>query len=63
MEALPENVDGHKVESHRFEHQVQHSVNWGYVALAAVGLALIWKLGLLTAGEPNNEDESEYTQR
>ena len=34
---LPENIDGTK----RVVHSVEHSVNWGHVALAVAGLALI----------------------
>ena len=37
----PGNIVGEKTVS----HVVEHSVRWDYIALAAAGLFLAWKLG------------------
>lgn len=34
QDPLPSNIDGQKVVS----HEVQHSVNWGYVAVAVAAI-------------------------
>ena len=52
---LPENIDGEK----RVVHSVEHSVNWGYVALAVVGLAVIVKIGPVLARSSSRDEEPE----
>jgi hypothetical protein len=48
----PENIAGEKVQRHVFKHEV----NWGYVALALVGLLVVLKLSSAIA---NSDDEDE----
>jgi hypothetical protein len=50
----PENIAGEKVQKHVFKHEIQ----WGYVALAVVAVAVVWKVGpsLLSDSEPKDED-------
>jgi len=49
----PENISGEK----RVVHSVEHSINWGYVALAIVGLAVVVKIGPALARSSGSEDE------
>jgi len=49
----PENISGEK----RVVHSVEHSINWGYVALAIVGLAVIAKIGPALERSSSREDE------
>ena len=52
---LPENIDGTK----RVVHSVEHSVNWGHVAVAIVALALLVKIGpALSRSSSDEPDES-----
>ena len=53
---LPENIDGTK----RVVHSVEHSVNWGHVALAVAGLALIVTIApALSRSSSRDEEEPE----
>jgi hypothetical protein len=49
----PENISGEK----QVVHSVEHKINWGYVALAIVGLAVIVKIGPALARSSSREDE------
>lgn len=40
MEPLAENVDGKKIQ--KVTHSVEHSIDWGHVAIGAAGLAAAW---------------------
>ena len=51
---MPENISGEK----RVVHSVEHSINWGYVALAIVGLAVIVKIGPALARSSSRDDET-----
>lgn len=44
MKPLPENIDGVVKETHNFEHEVGHQINWGYVAVGAGLLAVAYIL-------------------
>ncbi|MUW15736.1 hypothetical protein GJ633_14725 [Halorubrum sp. CBA1125] len=35
----PENIDGAKTVE--YSHEIHHRVNWGYVALAVAGIAVL----------------------
>ena len=52
----PENISGEK----RVVHSVEHSINWGYVALAIVGLALITKIGPALARSSSRDEEETF---
>lgn len=55
----PENIDGQKVVSHTFDHQMIHQVNWSHVALAVVALIVVYVLFLRGDGaEFENDEES-----
>jgi hypothetical protein len=54
-----ENIDGRKVVSHSFEHQMVHQVNWSHVALAVLGLAAIYVLFVQGGGGIEDEDGDE----
>lgn len=47
----PENIDGQKVQRHVFEH----TVNWGYVALAIAVILVAWQIGLIDVGTSDKE--------
>lgn len=49
----PENISGEK----RVVHSVEHSINWGYVALAIVGLAVVVKIGPALARSSSRDEE------
>jgi hypothetical protein len=58
----PENIDGRKIVSHSFEHQMVHQVNWSHVALAVLGLVVIYVL-LGRRGDGDLEDDgTEQTE-
>ena len=50
----PENITGEK----QVVHSVEHSINWGYVALAVVGLAVVVKIGPALARSSSRDDET-----
>jgi hypothetical protein len=50
---LPENIAGEK----QVVHSVEHSINWGYIALAVVALALITKIGPALARSSSRDEE------
>ncbi len=50
----PSNISGQK----QVVHSVEHQINWGYVALAVVGLALIVKIGPALLGSSSRDDET-----
>jgi len=39
---LPENIEGQKVVTHRFDHGIDWSVNVSHLLLAAAVLAVAW---------------------
>lgn len=49
----PENITGEK----RVVHSVEHRVNWGYVAVAIVGLVVIVKIGPALRRSSSRDDE------
>lgn len=49
----PENISGEK----RVVHSVEHQINWGYVALAVVGLAVVVKIGPALARSSSRDEE------
>lgn len=51
---LPENIEGEKAVT--YSHQIEHRINWGYVAigLAAVALAV-----LLFGGDAGEDDRGD----
>lgn len=55
-EPLPENVDGVIKETHSFNHEVSHSVNWGYVA---VGVGLLVTAYVLFHGVESQDENQE----
>ena len=50
---VPENITGEK----QVVHSVEHSINWGYVALAIVGLAVVVKIGPALARSSSRDEE------
>lgn len=58
MKPEPGNVEGKLVETHAFEHVVEHSINWSHVLGALVLLYAIWRLGPVFAGEVGENDET-----
>jgi hypothetical protein len=52
---LPENIEGSK----RVTHTVEHRINWGYVAVAFVGLVLLVKVGPVLASRSSEESDEE----
>jgi len=39
LEPLAENIEGHVVESHNYEHRLHHEIPWGHVAVGVGILA------------------------
>lgn len=39
LDPLPENIEGHVVESHNYEHRLHHEIPWGHVAVGVGILA------------------------
>jgi len=57
---LPENIEGVVTEDHSFEHQMQHSFDWGQIALGLGIVAIAYVLW--SAFEPGESvDGSEET--
>lgn len=50
---LPENIAGEK----RVTHSVEHSINWGHVALGVAVLALVLYLNSLGSRRSSEETE------
>jgi hypothetical protein len=56
MKPDPSKVEGRKVVSHEFSHQVEHKVQWSHVLLAIVLLVAIVKLGPVLTNDDRNEN-------
>lgn len=56
---LPDNIDGQKVVS----HEVQHSVDWGHVALGVAAIYAIWKGAQLLGGGSDDVEDGEPHQQ
>jgi hypothetical protein len=48
----PANITGEKTVS----HVIEHTIRWDYIAIAAVGLFLAWKLGQAFGGSEEVEE-------
>jgi hypothetical protein len=57
----PENIEGQKVVSHSFDHQMVHQVNWSHVALAVVALIVVYVLFIQGDGADEDSEESPAT--
>lgn len=53
---LPENIEGEKIVTHRFDHGIDWKVNVSHVILAAILVGLV--LWLKPWNHPNSEDNS-----
>lgn len=54
MDPKPENITGEK----QVQHVVEHSVDWGHVALGLAAIYALWTLGqLLDDGDDEGNDE------
>lgn len=61
MEPRPGNVAGKKVE--KVTHSVEHSVDWGHVAIGAGVIVLALVLSrLFVGGDPKNQGEGVRTE-
>jgi hypothetical protein len=61
MEPEPANVDGKKIE--KVTHSVEHSIDWGHVAIGVGALAVAWALlRLFSTSEDKNEDDGLMTE-
>jgi hypothetical protein len=49
----PDNISGEK----HVQHVVEHSVDWGHVALGLAGIFVAWKLAQLLDGDDEGNDE------
>jgi len=49
----PENIEGQK----RVVHSVEHSINWGHVAVAIVALVVALKIGPALRRSSSRDDE------
>lgn len=50
---LPENIEGNKT----VEHVVEHRINWGYVAIAAAAVFVVYRLGIGAHQGKNQDDD------
>jgi len=57
QEPLRRNIDGSISEEHIFEHEVSHTINWGYVAVG-VGLLVVAYVGYRALDTDNDDDRS-----
>ena len=46
----PSNIDGRKIVSHSFEHNLRHRVDWGHVALAVAAVVAIYVVFVRRSG-------------
>jgi hypothetical protein len=54
---VPENIDGRKLVSHSFNHEIGHRIDWGHVALAVAAILAIYVLFLRGGSEVEDRDD------
>ena len=56
-EPLPENIDGHVLEQHTWNHNIDHSIRWDYVLLAVAAVVVAYLLfGRSRSAAPENDE-------
>lgn len=70
LEPLAENIEGHVVESHNYEHRLHHEIPWGHVAVGVGILAAAYvahqylnesdETPAETPEEPDAEPDAEF---
>lgn len=56
MEPKSANVTGEKIEREVQKHVFEHRIHWGYVALGAAVVVVVWFLSREFADGPKNQD-------
>jgi hypothetical protein len=56
---LPENIEGQKVVTHRFDHGIDWQVNVSHVLLAVVAVAVVFVVYKNRDGENSQEEGGE----
>jgi hypothetical protein len=60
---MRENIDGQKLVSHSFEHNLRHRVDWGHVALAVAAVVAIYVLFVRRSGVEDDDDLGNSVSR
>lgn len=59
METPPaENVAGVIEENHTVHHEMNHSINWGHLAIGAALIVLVWAVFLRESGSDDDRERS-----